>query len=378
MGRLENPIQRIIDESDDGSPLFVHYEHIPSNFVRVRIVIGTASVPTELKPLIPVYLANLLNTPVTMDGKRIEFEELVTQLEKDTTYYDVDTASGNAEMLSLTMSCEPENYETIIGRLRTILFDAIHDPVRLHASLTKMLAEIPEYKRDGETMLFAVNDMIQFQQAGARRASNVLTRALYLKRARAMLKTDEALILSNFGKLCNALHRPENFRIYVAADLERLQDPVGAWKSLTRGMDLDKPLEALDSTKATLSEIGKHPGSAAYIVPISSIDSSYGLITAKGPDSLEHPDYPALLVAIGFLFATEGPMWVAVRGTGLAYGVSLYKSVSTGTVSFLIYRSPDPYKAFAASKEQVEGYASGKYKINKFAMESAISEIVSA
>ena len=377
MGKLDNEIQKRVDECDDGTPLFIHFEHIPSNFVRISVMFSASTVPTELKPLLPLYLSNLLTTPVTIDGKRVEFEDLVTQLEKDTTSYGVDTASGNSEVLALSFALEPENYEKVIGRVRTILFDAIHDPVRLHASLTKLVAEIPEYKRDGESMLYAVSDMLQFQQSGYRHASNVLTRALYLRRLRSLLRKDEKSVIEKFVRLCEALHRPENFRVYVSADVEKLPNPVSAWQGFTRGMDLSKPLEPLASSKDALSEIGKNPGSSAYIVPIASIDSSFGLLTGKGPDSLSHPDYPALIVAIGFLFATEGPMWVAVRGTGLAYGVNMSKAVSTGRLQFLIYRSPDPYKAFVASKAQVEAYATGKLEINKFAMESAISEIVS-
>jgi Zn-dependent M16 (insulinase) family peptidase len=378
LGKLNNEIQDIIDKSDDKSPLFIHFEHIPSTFVRIQVLIGTSSLPTELKPLLPLYLSNLFTSPVTREGERVEFEKFVIQLEKDTTFYGVDSAMGNGEMLALTMSFEPQSYETAIGHLRTVLFNAIHDPVRLHASLTKILAELPEYKRDGESMLFAVSNMVQFKQSGFRHASNVLTRAVYLKRLRALLKTEEEAIVEKYTKFCHVLHRPENFRIYVATDLHHLPNPVSTWGILTREMDLSKPLEVLDSTTETLSNVGRSPGSTAYIVAMSTIDSSFGLLTAKGPDSLSHPDYPALLVAIGFLSATEGPLWVAVRGTGLAYGVSLMKSVSTGTVSFLIYRSPDPYKAFKASKEEIEGYASGKLEIGRFAMESAISEIVSS
>ena len=36
----------------------------------------------------------------------------------------------------------------------------------------------------------------------------------------------------------------------------------------------------------------------------------------------------------------------------------------------------DAYKAFLAAKEQVAGFASGKYPLDKFALEGAISEIV--
>ena len=376
MGRLENDIQRIVDKADDGSPLFIHFEHIPSNFVHIRLYMGTAVVPPKLKPLLSLYLANLFTTPMRMNGKRVEFEDLVLELEQETVYYGVDTASGNQEMIAIKFEVEPEAYERIISRLRTILFDAVHDPDRLYASLTKMLAEIPEYKRDGESMVFAINHMLAYNQSGNWHAMSSLTKAVYLKRLRKLLKTDEQAVISDLTNVCNALHRPENFRVFVAADMNKIPKPVSAWKTLTNDLDLSKPLEPLDSCKATLSDLGKQPGSTAYVVPLSAIDSSFAFLTSRAPDSYAHPDLPALIVATSFLSTTEGPLWVAVRGEGLAYGTHFMRSTSVGLLTFMIHKSPDPYKAYVASKEQVEGYAYGRLDIDKFAMESAISEIV--
>ena len=131
----------------------------------------------------------------------------------------------------------------------------------------------------------------------------------------------------------------------------------------------------MDPVKS-LTDAGTNPGSAAYIVPIAAIDSSYATLSARGPIGYEHPDLPALRVAQSYLDAVEGPLWVSVRGTGLAYGCSFSRRPSTGMISLGIYRSPDAYKAYAAAKEQVEGYASGKYDLDKFALEGAISGIV--
>jgi Zn-dependent M16 (insulinase) family peptidase len=95
-----------------------------------------------------------------------------------------------------------------------------------------------------------------------------------------------------------------------------------------------------------------------------------------GPDTYSHPDLPALLVANAYLRAVEGPLWVAIRGTGLAYGVTLRRSVDLGKVHFYIDRSPDCYKAFIAGRAEIEGYASGAKPLQKLALESAVGEIV--
>ena len=200
------------------------------------------------------------------------------------------------------------------------------------------------------------------------RAMGTLSKDLYLKRVRRLLEADEKAVTSKFTDLCNALHRPENFRIFVSADLKKLSQPVSAWKTLTSDLDTSKPLEPIVKRSKLLSEIGKKPGAAAYIVPMSTIDSSFALLTAKGPNLYDHHDLPALMVARAYMDAVEGPLWVAVRGTGLAYGTGFMRSVDTGLVMFKISRSPDAYKAFTAAKEQVEGYATGTLEFDKFAL----------
>ena len=68
MGRLENDIQDIVDKDKSDHPLFIHFEHIPSNFVHISLILNTAPVPVELKPLINVYMTNFFNTPIQLQG----------------------------------------------------------------------------------------------------------------------------------------------------------------------------------------------------------------------------------------------------------------------------------------------------------------------
>ncbi|KAL1588263.1 hypothetical protein WHR41_02773 [Cladosporium halotolerans] len=376
MGKLDNEIQALIDKDDNDSPLFIHFEHIPSNFVRVKLEMCTQAVPVDLKPLLTLYMMNFFTTPVKKDGKRIEFEDVVLELERDTVSYGIQSNHANPEMLNISFDTEPAGYQKVIEWIRILFFDALHDPVRLHASLTKILADIPDEKRSGDSMLMAAHFMVAFDRNSSSRARSTLAKALYLRRMRKILKDNPEEVVAKFTALCASLHRPENFRIKVAANVETLPNPVSAWKSLTSTLDTDKPLEPLDSRRACLSDVGKNPGSAAYIIPIPAIDSSFAMLVSNGPDTYSHPDLPALLVAQSYMDAVEGPMWVAVRGTGLAYGTYFSRSADTGKLTFRISRSPDAYKAYAAAKAQVEGYASGSLKLDKFALEGAISEIV--
>lgn len=376
MGKLDNDIQTLLDQNDDGAPLFIHFEHIPSNFVRFKLVFGTSTVPVELKPLLTLYMMNFFSTPVVRDGRTIDFEDVVLQLEKETVGYGIDSAGGNSEMLAILFNTEPEKYETAISWLRTLLFDAVHDPSRLHASLTKILADVPDEKRSGSSMLHAVNSMVQYRPESSVRARNTLAKVLYLKRTKKALQDDPDAVIKKFAALCDALHRAENFRVYVAANIEKLPKPITAWHALTRDLDLSKTLQPLDSRKAMLSDAGKKPGASAFIIPMATVDSSFALLTSTGPDSYDHPDLPALMVAMSYMDAVEGPLWVGVRGKGLAYGTGFTRSTDTGLVTFRIYRSPDAAKAFHAAKAELERHASGDTPLDASALEGVISEIV--
>lgn len=377
MGRLENDIQTIIDKDDaDNIPLFIHFEHVPSNFVRVKLIMTTGTLPVQLKPLLSLYLMNFFTTPVMRDGKRIEFEDVVVELEKDTVDYDISSGPSNGELLQIAFQVEGSKYEAAILWLRTTLFEAVFDETRLKASLTKILADIPDEKRSGMEMCTAVDSIIHLNRESSSRARNTLVKSVYLKRIKKQLAIDSQHVIGRLQECCQKLHQASNFRVFVAGDLTKLGKPVSAWKVLLEGLDTAKALRPLDSRREKLSEIAKKPGNTAYLIPMAPIDSSYALLTTRGPDSWDHPDLPALMVAQAYLDAVEGPLWVAVRGTGLAYGSGFSRSVDVGLLTLRIYRSPDTYKAFLAARDQVQGYATGKTPFDKFALEGAISSII--
>lgn len=129
MGRLENQIQKVIDEDKIDLPLFIHFEHIQSNFIHLTLILGTESIPVPLRPLLSIYLENFFNSPVLRDGKRLEFEQVIMDLEKETVGYGIESGSslGNPETLTIRFQVEAEKYDTAIRWLKDLLFDGIFD-----------------------------------------------------------------------------------------------------------------------------------------------------------------------------------------------------------------------------------------------------------
>lgn len=225
-------------------------------------------------------------------------------------------------------------------------------------------------------MLSAIEEMIHSDPASVVRARSTLVNALYLRSVRYYLKEEPNVIIEQLRQIRDALFQFPNFRAVVVANVERLSGPVLSWKDFTAGLDTNQPLSPLEKRLSRLSEAGRNPGRLSYIVPMPTIDSSFALSVAKGPSSLQDPRVPALMVALSYLDAVEGPMWVAVRGTGLAYGTSFSRDTESGQVSYSVYRSPNAFKAFRTGKSVIEDFVSGKTGFDKLALEGAISSIV--
>ncbi|KAF2474509.1 zinc metalloprotease-like protein [Lindgomyces ingoldianus] len=379
MGNLDNKIQKIIDKDENGLPLFIHLEHIPTSFVHFGLALGTSSVPIELKPLLGVYLTNFFATPIMKDGKRIEFEQVITILEQDTIEYSLDrgTDIGNSEMVYIHFVIEAEKFETAVKWLATLLVHSVFDTERLIAAVKKMLADVPDEKRDGNSMAFAVDRMIHYEQGSSVRATNTLVKAVYLKKLLKLLKTNPEEVIKMLESLRNHLVTFQNLRVLAIADFESLPNPVSTFSHLT---DAIKPgpnptINPIDDRKSYLSAAGKNPGNTAYIVPLTT-DSSFGVLTSKGPSSYTSPQLPALMVGLAYLDAVEGPMWQSVRGTGLAYGTNFFRDIETGLLKFRIYKSPNAFSAYAKARDVVKEYIDGTRQFEKLALEGAISSIV--
>lgn len=225
-------------------------------------------------------------------------------------------------------------------------------------------------------MVSSVAGMITNGPESISRAQDTLVKAIYLKRLIRLLDREPEKILDQLEQVRAALCQVSNFRVVVIGDVEKLKEPVTSWEVLTQGRETGQPLAPLDKRMDRLSAAGLKPGKIAYVVPVPSSDSSFLLSVGKGLIEWTDPRLAALMVAIAYLDATDGPMWAATRGTGLAYGTQFERRLSSGHVCFQIYRSPDAFKAFTAGKEIVEGFISGATPFADLELEGAISSII--
>ncbi len=385
LGVQDNAAQKAVDESEVAQrPLFLQFEHVPSNFVNIMVHVSTTGVPTYLKPLLCIFSDNFFNSPVLRGGQRVEFEDVVKELQQDTVSYVFRSAAGlgDAESVMVQIQVEPGKYATAIRWLRTLMYDSVFDPVRLTAGVAKMLADIPENKRNGRLMAAEVEMAIHTVRDSFPAAKRTLVLAQYLRRLKRLLDTEPATVVGWFEELRRSLFAFENMRVLVTGDVLRLEahagvPVVGAWDALTAGLDMSKDTVAIVPPYSVASPEGRNPGSVGVVLlPMTTLDTSYSVSTTVGLSSLKDPRLPAMLVTLGYLDAVEGPLWNAVRGNGLAYGTSFSRENDSGYLQLRVYRSPDASKALAAARDAVEDLATGREPLNRHQVEGAISMIV--
>lgn len=377
-GRPKNEVQKLIDSDGSDLPLFIHFEHIPSNFAQMCLLISAQDVPVELRPLLTIFTESYFNLPVEREGETIDFEQVVVELERDTVGYNMDGARGlgNSEMLHVTFQVEVEKYSAAIDWLKELTWDSIYDVERLKATAARLLADVPDAKRSGDEMLAAVYVMTHYAPESIVRARSTLVKGRYLSRIKRLLATDPEQVVTQMNHIRKSLFKFGNIRVLVITDLEKIKNPVTSWRSFLLLLDTNETLQPIPDRKAMLTEAGRRLGNLCYIVPMPTIDSSFAYATARGPDSYAHPDLPALLVATAYMNAVEGPLWAAVRGTGLAYGTNFDYNLDIGTVNFDVHRSPNAHNAFHASKQIVQDHLSGTAVFDPLMLEGAISSIV--
>jgi len=382
LGVRENSAQKQIDAAPSGAPLFVQFEDVPTNFVHISVHVGTDKLPVKYKPLLNLFSDNFFNTPIKRDGQRVDFEQVVMELEKETISYSLDpgTKVGDSESFLIRMQVEPNKYATAVEWIRTMMFDSIFDVTRLKAGVSKQLADIPESKRDGRVMANEIEIALHNEASSLLAAKRTLVKATYLRRLKKILEKDPDTAIAWFEEVRKTLFTSDNIRVLVTADVSqsKVPEPVKTWDILCKSFDAPpEDIQPIVKAHTLLNKEGRNPGSiGATIVPMTTIDSSFSVSSGKGLTSFNDPAVPALLVAVQYLETVEGTLWNAVRGNGLAYGVYFAKELDGGYLHFKVYRSPSASKAIIAARDAIAALVDGTVAFEKPMIEGAISQLV--
>jgi Zn-dependent M16 (insulinase) family peptidase len=104
--------------------------------------------------------------------------------------------------------------------------------------------------------------------------------------------------------------------------------------------------------------------------------ASFVLHATIGPQSFNDLDIAALRVLDEYLTTMEGPFWKQVRGAGLAYGSNLRLNIEHGLLYFVVYRSPDGYRAFHVVRQIIDDFANERIPFDQTFLDAAKSGVL--
>ncbi|KAG8964011.1 hypothetical protein FRC03_002295 [Tulasnella sp. 419] len=358
-------------------PFFVEFDHVQSSFVTISAYLSTAEIPERLRPYLSAYLSSFYSLPVTRsDGTKLTHEEVVNQLDDLTVSYDTGLGIGDyfCENVRLSIKVEIEQYETAVAWLKDLIFGSEFTKDRLEVTIAKIQQSLPELKRDGSTVSNAVNTGLFFKPTSSYVGSTILSQMEVIPRLAKELQDSPEAVIKDFETLRELVTKPTGVRFSVTGNVLAVPQPRKPWSIFDKLSTSE--LHPPPFSKDYLTELGKAPVKKAVVLTLPTIESSFGVHTAKGIVGWDHPEYPALRVACEVLDGIESFLWRYIRGSGLAYGSNMSIDLESGLVGFTVFRAPDAYKAYAEGLKVVRGLTDGSIPMDEISLDGAKSSLV--
>ncbi|UZJ56905.1 hypothetical protein CBS101457_006225 [Exobasidium rhododendri] len=382
---LDEKLQsHLAKEGDWQPPFFVQWNQIPSNFITLTIMLNTTSLSAQLRPLLTLFLSSIFSLPVKRsDGTELGYEEVVKLLDEDTLEYDacLGAGSGFAEMISVEIKVEKTKFLKGIEWIHDLLWNTQLAIDRLKVNAAKLAQSLPEQKRDGRTISWALSrSLTHSDQLSSNLLNNILTQSDVIPKVVEQLSSPStaSVVIDQLEDLRRTLLTPEKIMLTVAGDITSIQDPKDVLRKMTRKVGWNsKPTETekVPLSRFVLTPLGKTPCRKGIITPLSTLESSFAVFSSKGLEDYQDPDYVALSVTISVLNAMESYLWRYIRGAGLAYGASIRADAEAGLIHFTLYRSPDSSKAFTAAADVIRQLVNGDMSIGDDVLDSAKSSL---
>ncbi|WFD29887.1 hypothetical protein MSPP1_000901 [Malassezia sp. CBS 17886] len=363
---MDTRVSQHVLTDGEAPPFQIQFDHVHSKFVVLTLVFGTEAVPQTLRPYMTLYLSMLFALPITRldTQERLTYEEVVHALDNDVLEYDAAIGLGSsfAENVAIEMKVEAHQYETAVTWLRDLLWGSEFDVERVRVAVAKLAQSLPEQKRDGRAVAWALSRLLLYSEADSTcLANSILAQSRHVPEMQTKIAEQPAQVVETLEHIRHTLLRPDSLRVSVAGDILALRAPRAPWMhkfALPEWQGTPARPVALPWARDVTNALGKAPAVQGRICALPTIESSYAVFTARGIRDYCDADYAALVVTITVLNAMESFLWRFIRGAGLAYGASIRSDPEAQHIHFILYRAPDSAKAFVEGRRVIQALAS--------------------
>lgn len=351
-------------------PFYTYLDHVNTNFVYMFVIMNTSNVKKEYKPYIPLLLEIIMECPVMRNGQLIPYEEIVAELEADTTNNATALGIGiNSSKFScglysysalLILQIEIEKYEKGVQWIKELLYETKLTPDRLKITAAKMVNDVAQVKRQGNKV---VNDLMKgliYNKDSNPYTSSMLRQQKFLNNVLERLnnETGQKEIVSEIESVRELLTIPKNMVLYMATNVDKLTAQVpnvyNPWNTYFSTFDTSSKIKLEAIPDSTLINSPDEIPFRGCVTGLGSIESSYLCQCCPCISDYQSPDLAPLLVCIKYLTQLEGPMWKLIRGQGLSYGYAIYPKPNDGLLYFSLYKSTNVIAAYKEAKSIVE------------------------
>ncbi|ODV85682.1 hypothetical protein CANARDRAFT_7060 [[Candida] arabinofermentans NRRL YB-2248] len=373
--------KKVLKDTPADFPLYLHIEDVSSNFITIDMLFSSFEVDERLINYFGVFKTLLELPVVNEDGSLTPYDEVIKQLKRDTISSEITNSykSNFDELVNLKMTVKYENYAKAIEWFHKLMFKTKFTKERVKVIVEKLVNSLPEHKRSGTTMLNSLCVKHNLTSRSLDKATDELIQEEFYKSLLEKINNDEFESIENDLELFRSqLFTLSNTRVVIVGDVSKMAQPVSLWESFISTQSKTNSVVELPQSYDVLSEEGLKKSLSCYIITTPGSESSYLDLFTTIPVEYLSDDAFKILLASEYLQCVEGPFWKGIRGTGLAYGANLYKSVELGQLYFSVYRGADVEKCFDVANEIVTGYANGTNKIDNKMIQGAISSIVNS
>lgn len=374
------------------SPFHADLTHIDSAFVFAAVGIDTTPLTTEQRLYLPILEEILFKLPATLEnGEKLTKDDFVNRLHDETVSFSsgVGLLGGSVPQMSC-VSVQVENEGNGLAKalawIRRVLYLTNITGESVKTAIQKLISEIPPQIRYGPSVVATVAAELNFSPERSNSiACNVLRQKPFLGKLYEKIgrgdegdgaPVDDSCVKEIVDELENirkVLFNTSNMHAFVAGNLKvspKLLETLVT--SLSRG-DVDNNVQGRLIENVSASAVLKpntDSGGEGAVCALSAIESGFLNIVSEGITAYDE-SRASLLVAIEYLCALEGDLWVKLRGAGLTYSYSIGDSTDSHLLKFSLFKCTDVPAAFEKASDIISDYASGKSQISAVSLENA-------
>ncbi len=375
------------DSSLTSVPFHADLTHIDSAFVFAAVGIDTSPLVKDQRLYLPLLNEIIFKLPATLeDGSQLSKEQFVNRIHDETVSYScgVGLLGGAIPQMCYISAQVESGLATALTWIRRALYLTNITTDSVKTAVQKLISEISPQIRSGPTVAATVAAELNFNAEKSNTlACNLLRQKPFLSKIYEAIESgnDTALevVVKELDIIRNILFQTSNYHAFVAANVKIIPKVLDTLvESLTRPDKVTdsecRLIENVSASSVLRAAGGDLPGGYGAVCALSAIESGFLSITAPGVKAYDD-NHASLLVAIDYLTALEGDLWVKLRGAGLTYSYSISESTDSQLLKFSLFKCTDIVAAYETASNIIAGYAKGNFEVSAIGLENAKSTL---